>query len=96
MDDHAHNLDAPDGPTCACGEPSTHESGWCGSCRQSTTSGSPVIRRDQYREDPPDLASQFAKRELANRETLLQAIGKSAAQSTVPLRSGWIGPHIRT
>jgi len=26
----AHRLDAPGGPTCSCGAPSTHESGWCG------------------------------------------------------------------
>ena len=23
-------MDAPDGPICGCGRPSTHESGWCG------------------------------------------------------------------
>lgn len=26
-----HNMDAPDGPICGCGEPSRHDSGWCGS-----------------------------------------------------------------
>lgn len=26
----SHDLAAPDGPVCACGKPSTHESGWCG------------------------------------------------------------------
>lgn len=25
-----HVMDATDGPVCACGKPSTHESGWCG------------------------------------------------------------------
>jgi hypothetical protein len=27
-----HQMDAPDGPVCGCGLPSTHESGWCGQC----------------------------------------------------------------
>lgn len=26
------DMAAPDGPQCACGEASTHESGWCGRC----------------------------------------------------------------
>jgi hypothetical protein len=25
-----YNMAAPDGPVCSCGEPSRHESGWCG------------------------------------------------------------------
>jgi hypothetical protein len=29
-DNTAHDLMAPGGPLCACGKPSTHESGWCG------------------------------------------------------------------
>ena len=29
-----HDMAAPDGPTCGCGEPSAYESGWCGkTCR---------------------------------------------------------------
>jgi hypothetical protein len=28
-----HQMDAPDGPLCRCGQPSRHESGWCGECR---------------------------------------------------------------
>ena len=31
-----HQLDAPEGPRCRCGEPSKDPSGWCGSC---TTEG---------------------------------------------------------
>lgn len=30
-----HVMDAPDGPRCRCGKPSTHASGWCGSCSNS-------------------------------------------------------------
>lgn len=26
----AANMDATDGPICGCGQPSTHQSGWCG------------------------------------------------------------------
>ena len=25
-----NRMDAPDGPICGCGQPSTHEDGWCG------------------------------------------------------------------
>lgn len=28
----AHKMDAAEGPLCACGKPSVHESGWCGEC----------------------------------------------------------------
>jgi len=28
----AYIMDGPDGPVCSCGQPSTHESGWCGVC----------------------------------------------------------------
>ena len=28
----AYVLDGPDGPVCSCGQPSTHEGGWCGIC----------------------------------------------------------------
>lgn len=28
-----HRMDAPGGPVCGCGQPSRHESGWCGSCQ---------------------------------------------------------------
>lgn len=28
-----HVMHGPDGPVCACGKPSTHQSGWCGTCR---------------------------------------------------------------
>ena len=34
-----HRMDAPDGPVCGCGRPSTHASGWCGVCARS--SGTP-------------------------------------------------------
>lgn len=29
-------MDAPDGPVCGCGNPSRHESGWCGVCPLSS------------------------------------------------------------
>lgn len=29
-----NQMDAPGGPRCACGRPSTHESGWCGTCER--------------------------------------------------------------
>ena len=32
MNDGAHIMDHPDGPQCRCGQPSAHESGWCGVC----------------------------------------------------------------
>jgi hypothetical protein len=32
LDVGAHKMDAPAGPQCRCGQPSTHESGWCGKC----------------------------------------------------------------
>lgn len=30
----ANRMDAPDGPQCACGKPSRHQSGWCGECQE--------------------------------------------------------------
>jgi hypothetical protein len=30
ISDGPHRLDGPDGPVCMCGQPSRHESGWCG------------------------------------------------------------------
>jgi hypothetical protein len=33
-----HDLTAPGGPTCVCGAPSRHESGWCGTCGTSQCS----------------------------------------------------------
>ena len=32
MNEGAHKLDLPGGPECRCGQPSAHESGWCGVC----------------------------------------------------------------
>jgi hypothetical protein len=31
-------MDSPDGPTCGCGRPSRHESGWCGLPRKERPS----------------------------------------------------------
>lgn len=28
-----NRMDGPEGPTCQCGQPSRHESGWCGKCQ---------------------------------------------------------------
>jgi hypothetical protein len=30
ISDGPHRLDGPSGPVCMCGQPSRHESGWCG------------------------------------------------------------------
>jgi hypothetical protein len=34
-----NRMDAPGGPECACGKPSTYESGWCGECDQGRMVG---------------------------------------------------------
>jgi hypothetical protein len=32
LSEGSHDMAAADGPTCRCGKPSRHESGWCGEC----------------------------------------------------------------